>query len=153
MKLISQTTLAKNVRGKNILIDTNIIVYLTDDIQPYATLSRRLFEMIESGEVFAYFSIITIAEVMQGPMRKGLTKNALEIRDYLLNFPNTACQEITVAVIEKVGGVEQIDWARLRTADSLIIASGLVNNVDRIVSDDEHFHHAIPRNLIISFNL
>jgi uncharacterized protein (AIM24 family) len=50
MKLISQTTLAKNVRGKNILIDTNIIVYLTDDIQPYATLSRRLFELIESGE-------------------------------------------------------------------------------------------------------
>ena len=151
MSLISQAALEKSVKGKRILIDTNIIIYLTDDIHPYASLSRRLFEMIESGDAFAYFSMISIAEVMQGPLRKGLKRNAMEVRDYLLNFPNTTCQEINLTVREGIGGDEQIDWVKLRTLDSLIIASGLTNAVDRIVSNDDHFRQAIPRHLLLSF--
>lgn len=98
MKPISLETLEKAVKGKSVLVDTNVIIYLTDAIHPYAPLSRRLFEMIESGDVFACFSIISIAEVMQGPLRKGSKHNAMEVRDYLLNFPNTICQEINFRV-------------------------------------------------------
>ena len=151
MRPISQAVLEKSVKGKRILIDTNIIIYLTDGIHPYASLSRRLFEMIESGDVFAYFSMISIAEVMQGPLRRGLKRNAMEVRDYILNFPNAACQEINLDVLERIGSDQQIDWVKLRTSDSLIIASGLTNSVDRIVSNDDHFRQAIPRHLFLSF--
>ena len=152
MKPISLTGLEKSVKGKRILVDTNIIIYLTDGIPPYLPLSRRLFEMIESGDVFAFFSIISIAEVMQGPLRRGLKSNAMEVRDYLLNFPNTACQEIDFNVLEKIGVDKQIDWVKLRTLDSLIIACGIKNAVDRIVSNDDHFQQAIPGHMLLSFN-
>ena len=152
MKLISEAALKKDIKGKNILVDTNIIIYLTDDIAPYASLSRVLFEMVESGSVFAYFSMVTIAEVLQGPLRKGLKQKTLDVRDYLMNFPNSDCQEINRGVIDHIGNDKQIDWSKLRTLDSLIIASGLFNHVDVFVSNDEHFRQALPSPMLRSFS-
>ena len=60
---------------------------------------------------------MSISEVMQGPLRKGYEHIALEVRDYLLNFPNSRSQEITCDVLEIIGKDERIDWKRLRTID------------------------------------
>jgi predicted nucleic acid-binding protein len=152
MNLISGAELRNDIKGKNILVDTNIIIYLTDNISPYASLSRMLFEMVESGSVFAYFSMVSIAEVLLGPLRKGLEQKALEVRDYLMNFPNSDCQEINRSVIDYIGNDKQIDWSKLRTLDSLIIASGLANHVDVFISNDEHFHRALPSPMLRSFS-
>ena len=152
MKLISEAELKMGIKGRNILVDTNIIIYLTDNISPYASLSRVLFEMVESGSVFAYFSMVSIAEVLQGPLRKGMKQRALDVRDYLMNFPNSDCQEINRGVIDHIGDDKQIDWSKLRTLDSLIIASGLVNHVDVFVSNDEHFRQALPSSMLRSFH-
>lgn len=151
MTLISKAELKRALRGRNILVDTNIIIYLTDDIPPYASLSRMLFEMIESGAVFACFSMVSIAEVMRGPLRKGMKQMALDIRDYLMNFPNSDCQDINRGVIDQVGNDKQIAWSKLRTLDSLIIASGLVNHVDVFVSNDEHLRQALPSHMLRAF--
>ena len=151
MTLISEADLKKALRGRNILVDTNIIIYLTDEISPNASLSRVLFEMIESGSIFAYFSIVSIAEVLQGPLRKGMKQRALDVRDFLMNFPNSECQDINRGVIDHIGDDKQIEWSKLRTLDSLIIASGLVNHVDVFVSNDEHFRQALPSHMLRSF--
>ena len=151
MTLISEAELKEALRGRNIMVDTNIIIYLTDEIPPYASLSRVLFEMIESGSIFAYFSIVSIAEVLQGPLRKGMKQRALDVRDYLMNFPNSDCQDINRGVIDLIGDDKQIEWSKLRTLDSLIIASGLVNHVDVFVSNDEHFRQALPSHMLRSF--
>jgi predicted nucleic acid-binding protein len=151
MTLISESDLKSSLKDRSILVDTNIIIYLTDDIPPYASLSRLLFEMIESGSVFAYFSMVSIAEVLQGPLRKGMKQRAMDVRDYLINFPNSDVQEINRGVIDHIGNENQIDWSKLRTIDSLIIASGLVNHVDVFVSNDNHFRQALPSNMLRSF--
>lgn len=152
MRLITLVELKKAVAGKKILVDTNIIIYLTDSVRPYVSLSRMLFEMIEKDEVQACFSIVTIAEVMQGPLKKGLTESAMNVRDFLLNFPNTFCQEITTVVLEHIGEDDRIKWSKLRTVDSLIIASGLINGVEKIISNDQHFRDAVPKGMLVSYD-
>jgi len=149
---MSATTLVKLIHKKKVLIDTNIIIYLTDSIQPYAVVSRRLFDMVESGETEAVFSILSVSEVMHGPIRKGDTQVAMEVKEYLTNFPNSYCQEITKDVLDVVGQDNRIAWEKVRTVDSLIIASGLLNNVDFFISNDPHFLKAIPSNVLISFH-
>lgn len=153
MKTIATSALKKRISGKKILIDTNIVIYLTDMVQPYEPLSRFLFEMIERGDASAVLSIVSVAEVMQGPIRKGYRQNANDVKNYLLNFPNTFCQEITGDVLECIGGNNLIDWPKLRTTDSLIIASGLEKDVELFVSNDGHFKRAIPQNLLLSFDV
>lgn len=153
MKANKVLELEKSITGKKILIDSNIIIYLTDAIQPYETLSRSIFEMVENGAASAVLSIISIAEVMQGPIGKGHYQSAEDVKNYLLNFPNSFCQEITASVLEHVGVDNKIKWSALRTVDSLIIASGLENHVDLFISNDDHFKKAIPQNLMLSFDL
>ena len=141
----------KAISGKTVLIDSNIIIYLTDSVSPYAALSRRLFEMVEIGEVSALISIISVGEVMQGPLKKGLDQTALAVKDYLLNFPNLFCEPITNKVLDIIGNDNRIQWSKLRTVDSLIIASALKNKVDKIISNDNHFKQALPKKLLLSF--
>jgi predicted nucleic acid-binding protein len=141
----------KAISGKTVLIDSNVIIYLTDSVSPYVALSRRLFEMIEFGEVSALVSIISVGEVMQGPLKKGLNQTALAVKDYLLNFPNLFCEPITNKVLDIIRNDNRIQWSKLRTVDSLIIASALKNKVDKIISNDNHFKQALPKELLLSF--
>ena len=152
MKTISPVDLEKRVSGKKILIDTNIIIYLTDLVEPYVKLSRLLFEMIEKGSVTACLSVISIVEVMQGPIRKGLNEKALDVKNYLLNFPNTVCQSLDKDVLGQIGSVQSVQWEKLRTIDSIIIASGLKNRVDWFISNDTHFKKALPKSRLITFD-
>ena len=46
MRTISVSYLEKAILGKKVLIDTDVIIYLTDKVAAYEVLSRRLFEMI-----------------------------------------------------------------------------------------------------------
>jgi predicted nucleic acid-binding protein len=150
--MISIGKLEKAVVGKKILIDTNIIIYLTDEIQPYARIAQSLFEMIEAGNAEAVISILSIGEVMQGPIRNKRPDLAAEVRDYLFNFPNSHCQEITQGVLAFVANDNRIAWSSLRAMDSLIIASGLANNVDTFISNDSHFKKALQKDMLLTFD-
>lgn len=55
--MIPLTDFEKVISGKTVLVDSNIIIYLTDSVLPYMALSRRLFEIIETGEVSALISM------------------------------------------------------------------------------------------------
>jgi predicted nucleic acid-binding protein len=150
MRIHSPSALKKALSGKKVLVDSNIIIYLTDAVEPFAPISRLIFQMIEKGDLLAVFSIVSIAEVMQGPLRRGLIQNAMDAKTYLLNFPNSSCQDITAQVIDKIGRDQRVEWSRLRTIDAFIVASGLVNEVDLIISNDAHFQGSLPENLLLS---
>ena len=88
---------------------------------------------------------------MQGPLRRGFDQAAVEVKDYLLNFPNLFCEELTSSILDIIGKDQRISWSKVRTIDSLIIASALKNNVNKIISNDNHFKKALPKELLISF--
>ena len=150
--MISASQLKKTIAGRKVLIDSNIIIYLTDSVNPYQKLAKLLFKMVEVGDAEAVISILSVGEVMQGPINQNQQALALEVKDYLVNFPNCRCQEITLGVLERVGSDRTVEWKGLRTVDTLIIASGLVNGVDLLVSNDRHFRKAIPKPMMLSFD-
>ena len=150
--MISAAQLKRAVTGKRVLIDSNIIIYLTDAIEPYQNLAKRLFEMIEAGQSDAVISVLSVGEVMQGPLKLSNHTLAMQVRDYLVNFPNCRCQEITFDVLGWVGRDGRIAWQGLRVMDSLIVASGLANGVDLFVSNGRHFKQAIPQSMMLSLD-
>jgi predicted nucleic acid-binding protein len=107
--------------------------------------------MVENGDVAAWISMVSVVEVMQGPMKKGYLQTALQVKDYLLNFPNMVCEDVTGEILDHIGKDQSIKWDKLRIVDSLIIASALKNKVDIIISNDAHFRQAIPKDFLISF--
>ena len=79
--LLRPSDLENLILGKRILIDTNIIIYLTDRIWPYEELSRSLFSLIEEGRAEGVISLVSVAEVMQGPLKMGMQDKALKVRE------------------------------------------------------------------------
>ena len=86
--MISAARLRKSVTGRKVLIDNNVIICLTDDIEPYQNLAKRLFGMIKAGQADAVISILSVGEVMHGPLKRSNPALAMQVRDYLVNFPN-----------------------------------------------------------------
>ena len=149
--MITLKTLKNVLYGKKVLIDSNVVIYLLDAIKPYDVLSQELFAMIEGGKVEAVISILSVAEVMQGLLKAGKADIALEVKDYLVNFPNSQCQHITDDVLEKIGNDDRVNWKTLRSIDSLIIASGLYAEVDLFISNDQHFTKSLATEMLVSF--
>ncbi len=58
-------------RGSRVTIDTAPIVYLFEDHHEYLKYYMPLFERIEAGEIQAIISVVTLAEVLAGPLRHG----------------------------------------------------------------------------------
>lgn len=149
--MIDVKRLKKAVHGKSVLIDSNIIIYLTEETEPYCHLSRELFSMVEEGRSNAIISILSVSEVMQGPLRAGKTDAAIAVCNYLRNFPHSICQDITFDVLDLVGKDKKVNWKALRTLDSLIIASGLHAQAELFISNDRHFIQSLPPDMLLSF--
>ncbi len=64
---------------------------------------------------------------------------------------NLSCEPITRRDLDVIGSDERIQWPQLSTGDSLIIASALKGKVARIISNDNYFKRALPKELLISF--
>ena len=152
MNLRSASWLEKKLSGKRVLIDSNIIIYLTDEVPPYADLARGVFRSLEAGRFSAVFSLVSVAEIICGPLRKGFGAAAFRARDYLLNFPNAECPPVDESVISAVGSDPRVKWERLRAADALIIATGLVNGVDCFLSNDLRWRGAVVEELLLTFD-
>lgn len=149
--MIDANALKRSVQGKKVLTDSNIIIYLTEETAPYHHLSLELFSMIEQGSASAVISILSVAEVMSGPLRAGKADVAMTVKNYLLNFPNIHCQQTTAEVLDMVGRDERVNWQILRPLDALIIASGLHAQVDFFISNDRHFISSLPSEIMLSY--
>lgn len=142
--LIDHQKLKKRLWGQTVLIDTNIIIYLVEETSPYADLARFVMRNLEEGQFSGDLSLISVAEVMQGPLRKEQPGLAQEVKSYLLTFPNITCQGVDERVLDLMGRDSRVSWKNLRTIDSLIVSCGLVRNATAILSNDLRWKRAIP---------
>ena len=112
--------LEKRLQGRRILIDTNVIIYLTDQVEPYAALSRAVFKGLESAgyapllephvaeDPFELFGCrVTPIPLLHGPM----TTTGYRLADvaYLSD-----CSSIPEGSLEKLAGLEVLIIDALR---------------------------------------
>ncbi len=58
-------------QGRRVYLDTNFFIYTLENFAPAAAAVAKLGEMIQNGEVSAYTSELTLAEVLVVPLRQG----------------------------------------------------------------------------------
>lgn len=65
-------TIAELCAGhRRIGLDTNVFVYLLEDVAPFAARSQALVDAVEARRVSAVLASIGLAEVLTGPARSG----------------------------------------------------------------------------------
>lgn len=58
-------------RHPRIGLDSNVLIYVLEAAEPWASAARALIRALEAGKAIGYLSSVALAEVLTGPARKG----------------------------------------------------------------------------------
>ena len=131
--------LAQSIRGllakyRKVGVDTAAFIYHFEENERYLPFTNVLFEMIETGEVKAVTSTITLMEVLVKPKRVGNERAAEEYKFILQTFPNLEIIQVDAEVAEKAAEIR----ARygVRPPDALQVAASLRSNAEAFITND-----------------
>jgi len=98
-------------RHRRIALDSNVLVYLLEAVEPLALPARQLLNAIEAGRAAGVLSVIGLAEVCAGPAKRGDLALVERYADALGSLPGLRIQPITAEVA--------VDAAVIRGARSI----------------------------------
>jgi predicted nucleic acid-binding protein len=114
--------------------DSNIFIYAFECETDLGHAARRAFGLVEDGKATAVTSLLTLGEVLPGPLRQGNEK--LE-QSYELVFAGRVGFEI-IPISEPLlrAAARLVANASLHLPDALHVASAIQANCDRFVTED-----------------
>lgn len=123
---------------RRIALDTNVLIYLVENAEPYATRAQHLVDSIDASGLSASIATIGQVEVLTGPARTGdgaaFELTAAAIRDIGLDLvPLSATIAEDAAWLRGQGGMEVADAVHVATARA-VGATAFVTNDRRIRS-------------------
>lgn len=124
-------------RHRRIAVDSNVLVYLLEAVEPWAQRARQLLNAIEAGRTAGILSVIGLAEVCAGPARRNDLALVERYAEALGSLPGLRIDSITAevavdaAVIRGARSISLPDAIHLATARAAG-ATAFVTNDHRI---------------------
>jgi len=124
------------LRGKNVYLDTNVFIYALEGYPAYSPMLNELFDQIDSGQVRAFTSELTVAETLVKPLMDGnqelqeTYENALQDSDYLGIIP------ITRGILVKAAGLRAANTT-LRLPDAIHLATAQDTGCETLITNDQ----------------
>jgi predicted nucleic acid-binding protein len=126
--------LVDEVKGQKICIDTAPIIYFIEHQETYRNIIRPVFSEVDSGNIEAITSTITLLEVLVHPLRTGDETLAKKYRDILLSSEGLTTFEISHEVSEMASGLRA--KYSIRTPDAIQIAVGILYGATHFLTND-----------------
>jgi predicted nucleic acid-binding protein len=122
-------------RLTSIFIDTAPIIYYIEANQPFGLLAKEVVDCLQSENIAAYTSVITLTEVLVKPFEKGNDNLALKFSTFLRYSNSIDLLEINAKIAEEAGRLRG-KYPSLRTMDALQIAAALNISADAFITND-----------------
>jgi len=117
-----------------IIIDTNVFISIIND-EADSSASRELLDKVDSGELKAIVSTITLAELAEGYYQVDDEKGWMQTLQHIISSYNYTLIELDYKVADKAGRI-RVETG-LSLPDSIIVASGLIGRAEYIVTYDK----------------
>ena len=92
--------LVDEVKGQRVFVDTAPFIYYIEKHKKYINIVKPVFQAIDTGEMEAITSTITLLEVLVHPLRTGNEKLASQYREILLDAEGLTTYEISHEISE-----------------------------------------------------
>ena len=115
-------------------LDTSVFIYHFEDHPRYRPLTQELLEAVQAGEQRAVTSVITVMELTVRPWQIGRPAVAHHHEALLVHFPNLTLVEVGRDVARRAAQLRA--RFRIRPADALQVASGLLHGATAFVTND-----------------
>lgn len=119
---------------RQVFLDTMIFSYHFLDHPRYAPLTEVVLALIESGQISAWTTTLTLAELLVVPMRADDRQAMRDYELYLTNFPHLTLVQLDISLARQAARVRATTG--LRMPDAIQIAAASLYNVDAIVTND-----------------
>jgi predicted nucleic acid-binding protein len=121
-------------RLKKIGLDTSILIYHLEDIDPYADLTEVAFSAIAEGLPKAVVSTISITELLVQPFAKGEEDRITIFEQFILSLPNTDLIALTYGIAKEAARL-RAKYA-IRTPDALLISTAISEKAEAFLTND-----------------
>lgn len=85
-------------RHRRVALDSNVVVYLLEAVEPWAPMVRSLLNAIEAGRLVGVMSAVGLAEICAGPSRLGDLALVERYAEALGSIPGLRIQPVTADI-------------------------------------------------------
>jgi predicted nucleic acid-binding protein len=123
------------IRIKSIFIDTAPIIYYMEAHPQFGPLAREVVSAFQSGDLNAFSSVITLAEVLPKPVERGDEKLARQFAEFLKHGRNLTLIEISEGTAEAAGYLRG-RYSFLKTVDAIQLAAAIEVGAEAFLTND-----------------
>jgi predicted nucleic acid-binding protein len=122
------------VAGDRLLVDTSVLIAYFDPVQPTHDAAVVLIdEFVQTGRNEALVSPVTAMELLVRPLRVA-PRTASHVHAFLTNTPHLSLLATDLHVAQDAAALRATH--NFKTADALVIATGIVGHVAHLVTND-----------------
>lgn len=119
---------------RRIGLDSNVLIYVIDRLDPWREVADDLIDAIESGSIAATLSAVALAEILNGPARAGDLTAVERYDDEIRDIPGLTIETVGP---ELAGDAAVIQAARgMSLADAIHLASARAAGATAFVTND-----------------
>jgi predicted nucleic acid-binding protein len=128
-------TIAELCAGhRRIGLDTNVLVYLLEDVAPFAATSQAITDAVEAGWVSAVLASIGLAELATGPAGSGDGALVERYRDELRSMTGLRIEPLSAEIAVDAAIIR--GSRRIGLADAIHLATARAAGATAFVTND-----------------
>jgi predicted nucleic acid-binding protein len=119
---------------KKVGLDSSILIYHLEDMEPYANLTENIFAMVAEGSLSAVLSTVSVAELLVQPFTASQQDRIAAFEHFLFSLPNTQLKSPDYPIAKEAARLRS--KYRIRTPDALLIATSMNEKADAFITND-----------------
>jgi predicted nucleic acid-binding protein len=123
--------------GQRVYLDANIIIYAVEGFAPFLAQMRALLAAVNSGEVVAVTSELTLAEVLVKPLKDQQPALQQAYQTFLTPTPELEVAPVDLAVLVEAARLRAT--TKLKLPDAIHLSTALHYQCDSFLTNDDLF--------------
>ncbi|WP_226034770.1 type II toxin-antitoxin system VapC family toxin [Aquibacillus saliphilus] len=122
---------------KRVALDTDIFMYAFNKHPEHGQTIKKMFELIEQGELTACTSTLALSEVLIDPIQEGKHDIEKTIKLYFKHFPNLTISPVNNEISERAAHLKVTHNINVR--DALFLSTAIISGSNAFITTDNRF--------------
>lgn len=132
---------------KKVGLDSSILIYHLEDLEPYANLTENIFAAVAEGFLSAVLSTVSVTELLVQPFAAGQEDRIVAFERFLFSLPNTELKSPDYSIAREAARLRS--KYKLRTPDALLLATSINEKEDAFITNDGRLRTLKAEGLVI----
>ena len=132
---------------KKVGLDSSILIYHLEDLEPYANLTENIFAAVAEGFLSAVLSTVSVTELLVQPIAAGHQDRVAAFERFLFSLPNTELKSPDYPIAREAARLRS--KYKLRTPDALLLATSINEKADAFITNDGRLRTLKAEGLVI----